>query len=286
MNLSSAFIARPIATSLLMAGILLVGAAAYPLLPVAPLPQVDFPTIQVTAQLPGASPEIMAASVTQPLERQFGQIPGVTQMTSSSVLGNSAITIQFDLSRNIDGAAQDIQTAINAASGQLPKNLPSPPTYRKINPADAPIMVLALTSDLVPLTEVDDYAENILVEHLSQISGVAQVNIGGQQKPAVRIQVDPVKLASLGLSLEDLRGVIVNATTVSPKGTVDGRTRTFTIYDNSQMLKAAPVERRHRRLQGRRSGAHPRHRSGDRRTGKHAPRGLCRRQAGDPAAGV
>ena len=240
MNLSSAFIARPIATSLLMAGILLVGAAAYPLLPVASLPQVDFPTIQVTAQLPGASPEIMAASVTQPLERQFGQIPGVTQMTSSSVLGNSAITVQFDLSRNIDGAAQDIQTAITAASGQLPKNLPSPPTYRKINPADAPVLVLALTSDLVPLTEVDDYAENILVEHLSQISGVAQVNIGGQQKSAVRIQADPVKLASLGLALEDLRGVIVNATTVSPKGTVDGRTRTFTIYDNSQMLKAAP----------------------------------------------
>jgi hypothetical protein len=240
MNLSSAFIARPIATSLLMAGILLVGAAAYPLLPVAPLPQVDFPTIQVTAQLPGASPEIMAASVTQPLERQFGQIPGVTQMTSSSVLGNSAITVQFELSRDIDGAAQDIQTAIEAASGQLPKNLPSPPTYRKINPADAPILILALTSDLVPMTEVDDYAENILVEHLSQISGVAQVNIGGQQKPAVRIQVDPVKLASVGLSREDLRGVIVNATTVSPKGTVDGRTRTFTIYDNSQMLKAAP----------------------------------------------
>ena len=136
MSISSAFIARPIATSLLMAGILLVGAAAYPLLPVAPLPQVDFPTILVTTQLPGASPEIMASSVTQPLERQFGQIPGVTQMTSSSALGNSAITVQFDLSRNIDGAAQDIQTAINAASGQLPKNLPSPPTYRKVNPAE------------------------------------------------------------------------------------------------------------------------------------------------------
>jgi hydrophobic/amphiphilic exporter-1 (mainly G- bacteria), HAE1 family len=162
MSISSAFIARPIATSLLMAGILLVGAAAYPLLPVAPLPQVDFPTILVTTQLPGASPEIMASSVTQPLERQFGQIPGVTQMTSSSALGNSAITVQFDLSRNIDGAAQDIQTAINAASGQLPKNLPSPPTYRKVNPADSPILVLALTSDTVPLTEVDDYAENIL----------------------------------------------------------------------------------------------------------------------------
>jgi hydrophobe/amphiphile efflux-1 (HAE1) family protein len=240
MSISSAFIARPIATSLLMAGILLVGAAAYPLLPVAPLPQVDFPTIQVTTQLPGASPEIMASSVTQPLERQFGQIPGVTQMTSSSTLGNSAITVQFDLSRNIDGAAQDILTAINAASGQLPKNLPSPPTYRKVNPADAPILVLALTSDTVPLTEVDDYAENILDQHISQISGVASVEVAGQQKPSVRIQVDPVKLASFGLSLEDLRGVIVNATTVSPKGTVDGKTRTFTIYDNGQMLKAAP----------------------------------------------
>src|SRR3954452_8787049 len=240
MSISSAFIARPIATSLLMTGILLVGAVAYPLLPVAPLPQVDFPTILVTTQLPGASPEIMASSVTQPLERQFGQIPGVTQMTSSGALGNSAITVQFDLSRNIDGAAQDIQTAINAASGQLPKNLPSPPNYRKVKPADSPILVLALTSDSVPLTKVDDYAENILDQHISQISGVANVEIGGQQKPAVRIQVDPVKLASLGLSLEDLRGVIVNATTVSPKGTVDGRTRTFTIYDNSQMLNAAP----------------------------------------------
>src|SRR5437016_1529813 len=201
MSISSAFIARPIATSLLMAGILLVGAAAYPLIPVAPLPQVDFPTILVTTQLPGASPEIMASSVTQPLERQFGQIPGVTQMTSSSALGNSAITVQFDLSRSIDGAAQDIQTAINAASGQLPKNLPSPPTYRKVNPADSPILVLALTSDTVPLTEVDDYAENILDQHISQISGVANVEIGGQQKPAVRIQVDPVKVASFGLSL-------------------------------------------------------------------------------------
>src|SRR5947209_2600864 len=240
MNISSAFIARPIATSLLMAGILLIGAAAYPLLPVAPLPQVDFPTILVSTQLPGASPEIMASSVTQPLERQFGQIPGVTQMTSSSALGNSAITVQFDLSRNIDGAAQDIQTAINAASGQLPKNLPSPPTYRKVNPADSPILVLALTSDTVPLTEVDDYAETILDQHISQISGVANVEIGGQQKPAVRIQVDPAKIASFGLSLEDLRGVIVNATTVSPNGTIDGKTRTFTIYDNGQMLNAAP----------------------------------------------
>ena len=240
MSISAIFIKRPIATSLVMAGILLIGAAAYPLLPVAPLPQADFPTIQVSAQLPGASPETMAASVTQPLERQFGQIPGVTQMTSSSTLGNSAITVQFDLERNIDGAAQDIQTAINAAGGQLPKDLPSPPTYRKVNPADAPILVLALTSDALPLTQVDDYAENVLAQHISQISGVGQVEIAGQQKPAVRIQVDPLKVASLGLSLEDIRAVITNATTESPKGSIDGPHRTFTIYDNDQELQAAP----------------------------------------------
>ena len=205
MNTSKIFIERPVATSLLMAGILLVGAATYPLLPVAPLPQTDLPTVQVLAQLPNASPETMATSVTQPLERQFGQIQGISQMTSSSTLGNSAITIQFDLSRQLNGAAQDIQTAIDAASGQLPKDLPSPPTYRKVNPNDPPILVLAVTSDMLPLTAVDDYAENVLVEHLSQISGVGLINIGGQQKPSVRIQLDPAKLASLSLSLEDLR---------------------------------------------------------------------------------
>src|SRR4051795_2690938 len=167
MSISAPFIRRPIATSLLMVGIFLIGAAAYPFLPVAPLPQVDFPTIQTTAQLPGADPVTMASSVTAPLERQFAQIPGVTQMTSSSTLGNSAITVQFELNRNIDGAAQDIQTAINAAGGQLPKNLPSPPTYRKVNPADAPIMILAATSDAQPLIQVDDYAENILAQNIS-----------------------------------------------------------------------------------------------------------------------
>ena len=240
MGISTPFIRRPIATSLLMAGVLMIGAVAYPLLPVAPLPQVDFPTIQVTAQLPGADPVTMASSVTAPLERQFAQIPGVTQMTSSSTLGNSAITAQFDLNRNIDGAAQDIQTAINAAGGQLPKTLPSPPTYRKVNPADAPILVLALHSDALPITVVDDYAENILVQNISQIPGVAQVSVNGQQKPAVRIQVDPEKLASMGLGLEDVRAVIGNATTDSPKGSIDGATRTFTIYDNDQLLSAEP----------------------------------------------
>jgi hydrophobe/amphiphile efflux-1 (HAE1) family protein len=239
-SLSSPFIERPIATSLLMAAILLVGLAVYPLLPVAPLPEVDFPTLQVTTQLPGASPETIASAVTQPLERQFAQIPGVTQMTSSSTLGNSAITLQFDLSRNIDGAAQDVQTAINAASGQLPTNLPSPPTYRKVNPADAPILVLATTSDALPLTQVDDYAENVLAQQISQISGVAQVGIGGQQKPSVRVQLDPAKVAALGLSLEDVRSVIMEATTDSPKGSIDGATRTFAIYDNDQELQAPP----------------------------------------------
>jgi hydrophobe/amphiphile efflux-1 (HAE1) family protein len=239
-SLSSPFIRRPIATSLLMAAILLVGAASYPLLPVAPLPQVDFPTIQVTAQLPGASPETMASAVTQPLERQFGEIPGVTEMTSSSTLGNSSITIQFDLARNIDGAAQDVQTAINAAGGQLPTNLPSPPTYRKVNPADSPILVLTASSDALPLTQVDDYAENILAQHISQIAGVGLVTVGGQQKPSVRIQVDPAKLASLGLSLEDLRTVLMTVTTDSPKGSIDGPTRNFTIYDNDQQLEASP----------------------------------------------
>ncbi|MCW5690939.1 MAG: multidrug efflux RND transporter permease subunit [Pseudolabrys sp.] len=240
MSISSPFIRRPIATSLLMAGIFLIGAAAYPFLPVAALPDVEFPTIQITTQLPGADPVTMATSVTAPLERQFAQIPGVTQMTSSSVLGVSSITVQFDLGRNIDGAAGDVQSAINAAGGQLPKNLPSPPSYRKVNPADPPIMVLALHSDALPITTVDDYAENIFVQSLSQISGVGQVLVFGQQKPAVRIQADPEKLAALGLGLEDVRGAIANVTTDSPKGTIDGATRTFTIYGNDQLLAATP----------------------------------------------
>jgi len=240
MSISSPFIRRPIATSLLMAGIFLVGAAAYPFLPVAALPEVEFPTIQVTTQLPGADPVTMATSVTAPLERQFAQIPGVTQMTSTSVFGTSSITVQFDLGRNIDGAAGDIQSAINAAGGQLPKNLPSPPFYRKVNPADPPIMVLALHSDALPITTVDDYAENIFVQNLSQITGVGQVLVFGQQKPAVRIQADPEKLAAFGLGLEDLRGAITNITTDSPKGTIDGATRTFTIYGNDQLLTAEP----------------------------------------------
>ncbi|WP_244482462.1 efflux RND transporter permease subunit, partial [Bradyrhizobium pachyrhizi] len=239
-GISAPFIRFPIGTSLLMAGILFVGLVAYPLLPVAPLPQVDFPTIQITATLPGASPETMATSVAQPLERQFAQIPGIAQMTSTSYLGTAAVTIQFDLNRSIDGAANDVQAAINAASGQLPKTLPSPPTYRKVNPADSPIMLLSATSDTLPLTTVSDAVDAQLAQQISQISGVAQVIIGGQQKPSVRVQIDPAKLVAKGLSLEDVRAAINIATVDSPKGNIDGATRAYTIYANDQLLTASP----------------------------------------------
>ncbi len=238
MSISTWFIKRPIATSLFMVALFGVGVAAYPFLPVAALPQVDFPTIQVSAQLPGADPKTMATSVTQPLERQFAQIPGVSQMTSTSTLGSSAITLQFDLSRNVDSAAQDVQTAINAAGGQLPTGLPSPPTYRKVNPADPPVLILALSSDALPMTAVDDYAENVLAQHISQLSGVSQVLVFGQQKPAVRVQVNPNAIAEKNLALEDIRSAISGLSSDAPKGTIQGATRTYTIYDNDQLLQA------------------------------------------------
>jgi hydrophobe/amphiphile efflux-1 (HAE1) family protein len=240
MSISTPFIQRPIATSLLMGGIFLIGLVVYPLLPVAPLPQVDFPTIQVSASLPGASPETMASSVATPLEYQFAEIPGLTQMTSTNILGNTQVTLQFDLNRSIDAAAQDVQTGIDAAGGQLPKNLPTPPTYHKVNPADSPILILSAHSDQLPVTTVDDYAENILAQQISQIPGIAQVWVGGQQKPAVRVQIDPVKLAALGLQMEDVAGVISTATVDAPKGSINGPQRAMAIYDNDQLLKAAP----------------------------------------------
>ncbi len=240
MNISAPFISRPIGTSLLMIAIAVIGIAAYPALPVAPLPTVDFPTIQVSAQLPGASPDVMASAVATPLEKQLGIIPGVTQMTSSSMLGSTQVTIQFELNRSIDAAAQDVQTAINAAAGQLPKNLPNPPTYRKVNPADPPVLILGVTSDDLPITKVDDYAENMLALRMSQIPGVAQVVIGGQQTPAVRVQVDPAKLSQMGLSLSDVQQVIANATVDAPKGTIRGDTQSYSIYDNDQLTTAAP----------------------------------------------
>jgi hydrophobe/amphiphile efflux-1 (HAE1) family protein len=240
MNISEPFIRRPVATYLLTFAVLLVGIIAYPFLPVAALPTVDFPTIQVTSTFQGASPETMASAIATPLERQFALIPGVTQMTSSSGLGLATIVIQFDLNRNIDGAAQDVQTAINAAAAVLPKNLPTPPTFRKVNPADAPIMNLFVQSDAYPMTVVDDYTDNLLAQQLSQVPGIALVNITGEQKPAVRVQVDPAKIASLGMSLEDVRAMLSIATANSPKGIFDGAAQSFTIYDNDQLLRAEP----------------------------------------------
>jgi hydrophobe/amphiphile efflux-1 (HAE1) family protein len=243
MSISTPFIRRPIATSLIMAAIFLVGIASYPLLPVAPLPTVEFPTISITANYPGASPDVMASSVAEPLETQFSQINGLSQMTSINVLGTSTITVQFDLSRNVDAAATDVLEAINGAQGQLPKNLPSQPTFRKVNPADSPIFLLSVWSDDVPLTTVDDYAENILSQQLSQISGVSQVAIGGQQKPAIRVQIDPARLASMGMTMEDVRQVLTNATVNSPKGSIDGRRQSFTVQANDQLTEPEPYNR-------------------------------------------
>ena len=239
MNVSAPFIRRPIATSLLVAAIFLAGLAAFPFLPVAPLPSVEFPTLTVTANYPGASPQTMATAVATPLETQFGQIPGLSQMTSVNVSGSSQITMQFDLARPIDAALTDVLAAINAAGGQLPKDIPNPPTVRKTNPADAPILIMGVTSDVLSLTDVDNYAENILAQQLSQVTGVSQVLVGGQQTPAVRVQVDAGKLAALGVTLEDVRTVLSGSTANAPKGLIDGANQSYSIYANDQRTKAS-----------------------------------------------
>ncbi len=239
MSISTPFIRRPIATSLFIAAMVLVGLAAYPFLPVAPLPRIDFPTININARYPGASPETMASTVAQPLERQFAAISGIAQMTSVSVLGQTQITIQFELDRDIDAAAGDVQRAINAASGQLPRNLPSAPTMWKVNPSEAPILILSVQSDAVPLIEVNDYADAVLSQQISQLTGVSQVLITGEQKRAVRVQVDPAKLAAMGLTLEDIRPVLINATANAPKGTINAENRSYAIYANDQLTRAA-----------------------------------------------
>ena len=239
MNISETFIRRPIATSLLMAGILVFGIVSYRLLPVSALPTVDFPTILVTAQLPGASPDTMASSVATPLEQQFAAIPGLAQMTSTSGLGTTTITLQFELSRNIDGTAQDVQKAINAAGGLLPKDLPNPPTYRKTNPSERAILIYAIYSDAMPMYRVDDYAYTILAQRISQISGVSQVIIAGQQQYAVHIQVNPLALASRGISLEDVHNALTAASIDQPKGNLEGRFQTFTLDTNDQLLNAS-----------------------------------------------
>jgi multidrug efflux pump len=218
MNISEPFIRKPIATTLLTVAVALAGAVAFRLLPVSPLPQVDFPTISVSASLPGASPETMAASVATPLERQFGRIAAVTEMTSSSGLGSSSVTLQFDLNRDIDAAARDVQAAINAARGNLPTNLPSNPTYRKVNPADTPIFILALTSKTLDKGAMYDAASTIMAQALSQVQGVGQVTVGGSALPSVRIELDPQTVNKYGIGLEQVRTALANANANTPRG--------------------------------------------------------------------
>ena len=239
MNLSQPFIERPVATTLLTLGIALAGILAFRLLPVSPLPQVDFPTISVTAQLPGASPETMASSVATPLERSLGRIAGITEITSTSTLGSTRITLQFDLSRDIDGAANDVQAAINAARTLLPTGLPNNPTYRKVNPADAPIMILSLTSESLTQGQMYDAASTVLAQKLSQLKGIGQVTVGGSSLPAVRVELNPATLYKYGIGLEEVRTAIVATNANRPKGTVEDGERHWQILANDQARKAA-----------------------------------------------
>jgi multidrug efflux pump len=237
-NISEPFIRRPVATSLLSVALLLAGVVAYRSLAVSSLPQVEFPVIQVQAQMPGASPETMASAVATPLERQFGRIAGVTEMTSNSVLGNCTIILQFDLNRSIDAAARDVQAAINAARSQLPPGLPNNPTYRKVNPADAPILILGLTSDILPVGRLYDAADSILAQKLSQVDGVGQVIVGGAAKPAVRVKVDPRQLSQMGIGLDEIRGALASVNANSPKGELANRTTAWTLTATDQLFDA------------------------------------------------
>ena len=244
MNLSAPFIRRPVATTLLTLGVLLAGIAGFGMLPVAPLPQVDFPTIVVQANLPGASPETMAATVATPLERALGHIAGVTEMTSSSSLGSTHIVLQFDLSRDIDGAAREVQAAINAAASTLPTSLPTNPTYRKINPTDSPVMILSLSSKSLTRAQVYDAATNVMAQRIDQISGVGQVNVSGGALPAVRVRLDLDKLNHAGISLEQVRQAITSVNANAPKGMVEDDRRNWLIATNDHASTAkefAPI---------------------------------------------
>src|SRR5215469_8724960 len=236
MNVSAPFIRRPVGTSLLALALLLAGALAFNFLPVAPLPQVDFPVISVGAGLPGASPETMASAVATPLERQFGRIAGINQMTSTSQLGSTNIVLQFDLNRNIDAAGRDVQAAINAARSQLPANLPGNPTYRKVNPADAPILILALTSDTQTLPQMYDAADSILSQKLAQVDGVGQVFVGGGARPAIRAQLNPTLLNKLGVGLDTVRTALAAANTNRPKGEVADAVNAWAIDATDQIF--------------------------------------------------
>ena len=243
MSLSSPFIRRPVGTTLLTIAVALAGALAYFFLPVSPLPQVEFPTISVGAQLPGASPDIMASAVATPLERQFGRIAGITEMTSTSSLGSCNVTLQFDLTRNIDAAARDVQAAINAARGYLPTNLPNNPTYKKVNPADAPIVILALTSKTYDRGKMYDVASSVLSQKLSQIQGVGQVTVGGGALPAVRVDVNPTLLNSLGLGMADVKAALASANANAPKGLIETSSRTFELGTTDQLFKAGEYQK-------------------------------------------
>jgi multidrug efflux pump len=239
MSPSRLFILRPVATTLLMVGVFLVGLVAFMQLPVSALPEVDYPTIQVVTFYPGADPDVMASSVTSPLERQFGQVPGLSQMTSTSSFGSSVITLQFGLDQNIDVEEQQVQAAVNAAATFLPADLPNPPIYNKVNPADSPILTLALSADSLPLSKVEDLADTALAQKISQLPGVGLVSISGGQKPAVRVQVNPTALASYGLSLEDVRNALAEANVDQAKGVIDGARQSYTIGANDQLFSAA-----------------------------------------------
>ena len=280
MSVSTPFIRRPIATSLLAFAVMLGGWLGYWWLPVSSLPQVDFPTIQVTTQLPGASPDTIAALVTAPLERQFGQIPSLSVMTSSSSFGISQVTLQFDLGRDIDGAAQDVQAAINAAGSTLPRGLPYPPTYAKVNPADAPVLTLALTSPTISLRNLSDLADTLMAQRLAEVGGVGRVSIQGGIRPAVRIQADLARLAAYGIGLEDIRQAIVGANVSGAKGSLDGAHQSYTISANDQLIGVELLQVAGGGLSQRRAGAADRRRPGRRRPGERQGRRLVSGHAG------
>src|SRR5579863_7173052 len=238
MNVSEPFILRPVATTLLMVAIMLSGIIAYTFLPLSTLPEVDYPTIQVQTLYPGASPEVMTSSVTSPLERQFGQMPGLNQMTSASSAGASVLTLQFSLDLSLDIAEQEVQAALNAAGNLLPADLPAPPIYAKVNPADAPVLSLAVTSNTLPLTQVEDLADTRLAQKLSQVAGVGLVSLSGGARPAVRVRANLRALASYGLNIDDLRSTLGNLNVNTPKGSFDGQSQSSTINANDQLQSA------------------------------------------------
>ena len=242
MNFSGPFILRPVGTALLALGLFLAGAVAYGFLPVSSMPTVEFPTIRVSASRPGADPSLMASTVAAPLERRLGEIPGVTEITSSSSLGNTNITIQFDLDRGIDGAARDVQAALNAALTDLPGDLQSRPTFRKSNPAATPVMILALTSKTVPPSALYDAADTVIAQRLSQVDGVAEVSVNGAEQPAIRVRVNPIALASMGLDMEDVRTAIANTNAAGALGEFSGAERAVTIGTNDQLRAASAYD--------------------------------------------